>query len=268
MGSPAAMIQALTPEERDRVRMQNVESLQRLNSQDYKHSESQAYYMISQIFEVSLIGFFLLLQAVALVPCLLLFNFVLSYLGTSLSASMMPIFFLFYGVVSFLLSVLIKALVMPRFRGKHPYWSTPFMTWGFVNRLMEFGSKIVFRNVRGSSLAALVLKLYGAKVGKDVFFDTYPPCEMDLINIGDNVVLQEESYVIGHVVDNARLQHHPVFIENDCTINVDSLILPGAVLKEGCTLGPLSLVLKGEVLNANTYWSGNPAQSMTDVSFR
>jgi amino acid adenylation domain-containing protein len=263
LGSPAQIIHAHKDEERDAVRHQNVARLQQASSsQIIKDTPaSLTHYSFGRIVQVLLVIFFLFLQAVAMIPCLLIFQHVHFFsAGPIWRIAIIPFLFLLFGLFSFALSLIIKRILMPNFSGAHRYWSLPFITWEFMNRLMIFGVAILFKHVRGSALASVIVRCFGAKIGRNVFYDTTPPCEMDLISIGDDVILQEDSFIIAHVVDNGYLQHGPVTIEAGCSINVFTIILPGAIMRAFSTLEPLSLLLKGEIITENTVWHGNPAQ--------
>lgn len=263
LGSPAQIIHAHQDEDRDTVRRQNVAGLQQVEaSQLFQDTPgSSSHYFWGRMVQSLLVLFFLILQAAAMVPCLMIFQYVhFLSVGPVLRITLIPFLFLLFGLFSFTISLAIKRLLLPSFSGAHKYWSLPFITWEFMNRLMIFGVAILFKHLRGSSLACVVARCFGAKIGRNVFYDTMPPCEMDLITIADNVILQEDSFIIAHVVDNGYLQHGPVIIEEGCSINLFTIVLPGAIMKSSSTLEPLSLLLKGEVITANTVWHGNPAQ--------
>ncbi|MFH0784194.1 MAG: amino acid adenylation domain-containing protein [Pseudomonadota bacterium] len=263
LGSPAQIIHAHKDGERDAVRHQNVARLQQASSSQIIKDKpaSLTHYAFGRIVQVLLVIFFLFLQAVAMIPCLFIFQYIHFFSsGLIWRIAIIPFLFLLFGLFSFSLSIIIKRILMPSFSGAHRYWSLPFITWEFMNRLMIFGVAILFKHVRGSALASVIVRCFGAKIGSNVFYDTMPPCEMDLISIGDNVILQEDSFIIAHVVDNGYLQHGPVTIEAGCSINVFTIILPGAIMRASSTLEPLSLLLKGEIITENTVWHGNPAQ--------
>lgn len=61
---------------------------------------------------------------------------------------------------------------------------------------------IIYPRVLGSSIGVAALRLYGAKVVKDVFFDTLPLVEMDLGTIQNSVILEKETVLMPHVIDN------------------------------------------------------------------
>jgi amino acid adenylation domain-containing protein len=266
IGSPSIMIQSQVAGTCLEAQVRNVSILQSLTGWDTAMSEARTYYLMGRAFEVCLIIFFLLLQAAALTPCVMLFDLITPHLGPAFSFSLIPLMYLLYGFISFFISVVVKMVAMPYFRGNHPYWSILFMAWHFINALVGFGLSIIYPNVRGSALGVVAIRLFGARVGKDVFFDTVPSCEMDLVVIGDSVILQEETAVMAHVVDNGRLQYGPVKVEDACTLNLCSTLLPGSVMKTGSTLGPLSVVMKGETIPPHSCWVGNPAYPMNSMS--
>lgn len=116
--------------------------------------------------------------------------------------------------------------------------------------------------VLGTPFAALLLRCFGAKVGKRTFIHTAYFTEFDLMSIGDEVCLNADMIVQTHLYEDRILKMSTVGIGDGCNVGVASIALYNTMMEKNSTLGNFSLLMKGETLPKNTNWQGIPAQPM------
>ncbi len=171
-----------------------------------------------------------------------------------------------YGVGTFLFLVLLKWLLMGRYRARaEPMW-TPFV-WKSeaVTSLYESIAVPNFFNfLRATPWLPLALRCMGARIGKRVFMDTTDITEYDCVFIGDDAVLHAGSGPQTHLFEDRVMKIGPVHIGQGVNVGPRSTILYGTHVEAGARLGPLTLVLKGETIPAGQAWMGSPATPWTD----
>ena len=57
------------------------------------------------------------------------------------------------------------------------------------------------------------------------------------------------------------LQFARIKVEDNCTIGINSVMLPYTTLESGVSLDALTLILKGQQLKQNSHWQGSPAST-------
>jgi putative colanic acid biosynthesis acetyltransferase WcaF len=132
-----------------------------------------------------------------------------------------------------------------------------------------------------------LLRLFGAKIGKDVILRpsmrTQFPWKVTIgdyswigdevvlyslgpINIGDNVVISQRSYLCTGSHDYAKsdfpIYQEPINIENECWLATDVYVGPGVTIGKGAVVGARSSVFKS--LPANKVCLGSPAKPVKD----
>jgi non-ribosomal peptide synthetase-like protein len=166
-----------------------------------------------------------------------------------------------FGVASYLLVVLLKWILVGRYRPRAaPMW-TPFV-WisEAVTNLYESLAVPNFLDLlRGTPMLAWALRLLGARVGKGVYLNTTDLTEFDCVHIGDDAELNAWCGPQTHLFEDRVMKIGRVEIGRRVTIGVRSTILYDTVVADDVRLGPLTLVAKGERLPPGTCWEGSPA---------
>lgn len=154
-------------------------------------------------------------------------------------------------------TVAVKWLVAGRLKeGSYPIWGTTFIRWWFVNRMMT-ASPITY--LTGTPLAPLYLRLMGAKVGKNVTLESLEIDVPDLIEIGDDVVLENSAWLHCAEVAHGLLHLRRIQVGRGSALGVRSGLAGGAIMEEGSSLRDLSCLNKGQILPAFEEWAGSPA---------
>ncbi|SAI71988.1 D-alanine-D-alanyl carrier protein ligase [Bordetella ansorpii] len=170
-----------------------------------------------------------------------------------------------YGIGTFLFLVLLKWLLIGRYRPRaEPMW-TPFV-WKSeaVTSLYESIAVPNFFNfLRATPWLPLALRCMGARIGRRVFMDTTDVTEYDCVSIGDDAVLHAWSGPQTHLFEDRVMKIGMVRVGNGVNVGSRSTILYDTRVGDGARLGPLTLVLKGETIPAGQAWMGSPATPWT-----
>jgi len=95
----------------------------------------------------------------------------------------------------------VKWMVVGRYRtGAYSLNGPMYLRWWFVNTFMSFTYFFLLNPLRCTGLLNTWYRALGAKIGENVVLDTACVYEADLITIGDNVTVQSDAALFGHVI--------------------------------------------------------------------
>ena len=115
----------------------------------------------------------------------------------------------------------------------------------------------------GTPFFPILLRSLGAKIGKQVFIDTYQFAEFDLISVGDEACINAHTLIDTHLYEDRIFKTSTIEIQAGCNVGIGSIILYDTVMEKNASLGSLSLLMKGEQLPANSSWQGLPCQPVS-----
>ena len=110
--------------------------------------------------------------------------------------------------------------------------------------------------------ANLLLRLLGAKLGKNVQINSKFVFDATLLEIGDNTVIGGGAIVIGHVVERGILKLRKVKIGNDVTIGSHATIMPGCEIGDNAIIGASAVLLKNTKVQPRAIYFGVPAEAI------
>ncbi|OFA03853.1 Pls/PosA family non-ribosomal peptide synthetase [Duganella phyllosphaerae] len=168
---------------------------------------------------------------------------------------------LVYGVGNYVFVVLLKWLLIGRYRKQsEPMW-TPFvwLSEGVTNLYEGIAVPNFMRYLRGTPWLPLAFNLMGAKIGKGVYLDTTDITEFDCVRIGDHSELNALTCPQTHLFEDRVMKIDQVTIGERVYLGPRSAVLYSAVVGRNARLGALTLVMKGEHIPANGNWAGCPA---------
>lgn len=116
---------------------------------------------------------------------------------------------------------------------------------------------------RATPIWTLYLRGMGADIGRGVHVNSAGLYDINLITIGDHVVVGGKAQMSAHTVEDGQLKTGPVVFERGSTIGTSSIVSPGVHVEEGGKIGALSFVTKGTRIPANTAYGGVPAREIT-----
>jgi non-ribosomal peptide synthetase-like protein len=178
-----------------------------------------------------------------------------------------PALYAIAGLLSILATLLLKVLVIGRYReDQKPLWSgfvwrTELLTGVYDNFCVLFFLNLL----RGTPFIVWVLRAFGMKIGRQCYVDTTWFTEFDLVEIGDEAALNEDANIQTHLFEDRILKMGRVSISRRCAVGAMTTVLYGTTIEDDASLGELSLLMKGEKLPAGTRWHGIPARAIPDA---
>ncbi|MRX09025.1 AMP-binding protein [Pseudoduganella sp. FT25W] len=168
---------------------------------------------------------------------------------------------LVYGVGNYFFVVLLKWLLIGRYRKQsEPMW-TPFvwLSEGVTNLYEGIAVPNFMRYLRGTPWLPMAFNLLGARIGKGVYMDTTDITEFDCVQIGDHSELNALTCPQTHLFEDRVMKIDDVVIGKRVYMGPRAAVLYSAAVGDNARLGPLTLVMKGEHIPANGNWAGCPA---------
>ncbi len=174
---------------------------------------------------------------------------------------------LVYGIVTFLFVVLLKWLLVGRYRQHSaPMWTRFVWVSEAVTNMYEGITVPNFmRYLRGTPWLPLALNVLGAHIGKGVYMDTTDLTEFDCVHIGDFSEINALTCPQTHLFEDRVMKIDHVRIGRKVYMGPRSSVLYGAVVADNAKLGALTLVMKGEFIPAASSWQGCPAAPVRRV---
>ncbi|OKL61481.1 hypothetical protein UA08_03423 [Talaromyces atroroseus] len=136
--------------------------------------------------------------------------------------------------------IIFKWLVVGRYtEGMYPMWGPYHTRWWLAQKALQVCGKGIFSHFNWSRV--LFYRLLGAKIGKNVTISkTTKLGEYDLVEIGDNVVLDTCQCRPFAVERNTSMLLKRIRIGKDSSVGLKSIIAPGADIPENTCIGPNS----------------------------
>jgi non-ribosomal peptide synthetase-like protein len=167
-----------------------------------------------------------------------------------------------YALVATAFVVAVKWSVIGTYKARTvPLWSPFVWTSELVTGLYELiVVPLLLQIVLGTPIAPIVLRSFGTKIGRRVWLETSYVTEFDLVEIGDEVEVGQDTDLQTHLFEDRVMKMGPVKIGAGCSIGRAATVLYDTEMEPGARLGDLSLLMKGERLAAGTSWIGAPAR--------
>jgi non-ribosomal peptide synthetase-like protein len=173
------------------------------------------------------------------------------------------VYLLWMALPSLLIVVLLKWLLVGRYRpAEVPMW-TPFVWFSEAITALYEGLVVpmLLNPMRGTPFLPWVWRLFGTRVGRRVFADTTDITEFDMVRIEDDAALNEGCGPQTHLFEDRVMKVGPVRLGERCVLGTASIALYDSEIGADAAIGSLSLVMKGERIPAGTVWSGSPARA-------
>ena len=171
-----------------------------------------------------------------------------------------------YGVGAFLffvgLPIALKWALIGRWEKETiPVWSMAYFRFWAVKTLIRTNPILLFRDL---PIYNVYLRLLGAKIGKNVVIRTkHTPVCTDLISIGDNTILRQDSSLSGFKAQSGYIYTGPVSIGRDVTVGEASYLDIDTVMEDGSQLGHASSLQPRQHVGAGKRFHGSPAIETT-----
>lgn len=179
-------------------------------------------------------------------------------LGISLASA----YFLF-GFSLIILVGLTRIIFQLKLReGSYPIFSWGAVNWALCGALQLMISFTFFDFILLTPFASVLLRLQGAKLGKNVQINSKTIADASLLEIGDNTVIGGCATVICHAVEHGRLKLKKVKIGRNVTIGLNAVILPGCEIGDNAVIGAGAVLLKNTKVEPHSVWYGIPAENI------
>ncbi len=160
----------------------------------------------------------------------------------------------------------VKRLVIGVYRPRvEPLWSLFVRRTEFVTGLFEAAAVPVGAGfLIGTPYLPVVLRLFGARVGRGVWIATTFLTEFDLVRIGDDAAIGLRASLQTHLFEDRVMKMSAVTVEDGASVGTRAVVLYDSVVGAGVRLDALSLLMKGERLAPGTSWRGIPAETVVE----
>ena len=151
-----------------------------------------------------------------------------------------------------------KWVILGRMRpGRYPLWGRYHLRWWFVQTLV---SSLPLDYLAGTPILPFIYRLFGAKIGKDVYLGTNNIASFDLTTIGNGTSIDDDSSLLGYTVEDGMLILGHVSIGSRCYVGSRSVLRENTVMEDRARLEDLSLLPRGFCIPQGESWAGSPAK--------
>ena len=200
-------------------------------------------------------------SALALVPCVALFQLVDAHAGLMWAVMCTPFLYLVWGTGLAVLTVAFKRLSMYRpSAGEYPLFSANTIGWALSGYLTNWINTWFMVHWKGTPYLNWYLRGMGAHIGHRVNINTVLVFDWDLITIEDDVVLGGDCVVQGHLLESGKLKMRAVRIGKGALIGTRAKVMPGCDVGNGAVVGAESMLTKGAQVPAQSIFAGTPAK--------
>lgn len=222
------------------------------------------------IFSLALYALSILFFGLALTPGVLIFfkvwqatiSFGIFSRCISLGISLALGYFLF-GFTLIILSGLVRTILNIRLReGNYRIFSLEAAKWAFSSALYLLINFTFIDFILLTPFANLLLRLLGAKLGRNVQINSKFIFDATLLDIGDNTVVGGGAIIIGHAVERGVLKLKKVKIGKNVTIGSHATIMPGCEIGDNSIIGASAVLLKNTKVEPHSVWYGVPAENI------
>jgi len=171
--------------------------------------------------------------------------------------------FFIFGLTLVLFAGLFRCVFRLRLKeGNYRIPSAGAFKWAFVNSLYVIIQYTFIDFILLTPFANVLLRLMGAKMGKNVHINSKNIGDISLLELGDNSVVGGNATVICHSVEHGVLKLHKVKIGKNVTIGMNAIIMPGCEIGDNALIGAGAVLLKNTKIGPREIWYGVPAQNI------
>ena len=179
-------------------------------------------------------------------------------LGTTIALA-----YFIFGLTLILLVGLFRTIFFLRLKeGDYPIFSLEAGKWAFISSLYLMIHYTFIDFILLTPFANLLFRLLGAKLGKNVQFNSKFVFDATLLEIGDNTVVGGGAIIIGHIVERGMLRLKKVKIGKNVTIGSHATIMPGCEIGDRSIIGASAVLLKDTKVGEREIWFGIPAENV------
>ncbi len=167
--------------------------------------------------------------------------------------------FMFISLIVF--SIAVKWIAVGRFTEKEiPLWSAAYLRFWIAKTAIRTSPMIAFV---GTPFYNYYLRLLGARIGKGTLIFAPAPVCTDLISIGDNTLVRQDSIFNGYTVHRGWVRTGSVHIGDQAYIGEQTVLDINTVIGNSTQLGNSSCLQEGQQVPDGEIWHGTPARKTT-----
>jgi len=188
--------------------------------------------------------------------------FRLFFLGVALSAG-----FFMFGLTLILLVGVFRTILGLRLKeGIYPLSSVQAMKWAFMSSLFLMIHYTFIDFILLTPFANILFRLLGAKLGKNVHFNSKFVFDATLLEIGDNTVIGGGAIINGHIVERGSLKLRKVKIGSNVLLGSHCTVMPGCEIGDRAIIAAGTIVPKGTIVPPRTVYAGWEHENKKDAS--
>lgn len=182
----------------------------------------------------------------------------LFWLGSSLAMG-----YFIFGLTLILLVGIFRTVLNLRLKeGVYELKSFGAFQWAFLGSLYLMINYTFVDFVLLTPFANLMFRMLGAKLGKNVQFNSKFVYDATLLEIGDNTVVGGGAIINCHIVERGKLKLRKVKIGKNVTLGSHCTIMPGCEIGDNAIIGASAVLLKDSKVESRDVWFGIPAESL------
>src|SRR5262249_11395405 len=160
------------------------------------------------------------------------------------------------------ISIIAKWALIGRFKAQSiPLWSFAYFRFWVVKTMMRTSPVTAFV---GTPIYNAYLRLMGARIGRNVVISSrHGPVCADMLTIGDNTILREDTIVLGYRAQSNFIQIGPVEIGSNAFVGEASVVDIDTAMGNDTQLGHASSLQSGQRVPHGKRYHGSPAVETT-----
>jgi acetyltransferase-like isoleucine patch superfamily enzyme len=174
--------------------------------------------------------------------------------------------YLYFITGSIFMSTLIRLLSLGIKPGKYSLVSFTTLRWLIYSGIFTIAYRSILPMIPISFFSTLFFRIVGAKIGKNVYLNTYFISDAYFLTLEDGVVLGGNAEITCHLVENNHLILTPITIGKDSLIGSGAYISPGVTIGEKCTIGARVYLRRGKNIPNHTVITSFAGVSMRQAS--
>ena len=170
-----------------------------------------------------------------------------------------------FGITLILLVGLFRAVFRFKLKeGTHDVFSLEAMKWAFISSLYLMIHYTFIDFVLLTPFANILFRLLGAKLGKNVQFNSKYIFDATVLEIGDNTVVGGVAIINGHIVERGKLILRKVKIGNNVLLGSHCTVMPGCEIGDRAIIGAGAILQKDTKVESRDVWYGFKAESLRE----
>ena len=183
------------------------------------------------------------------------------YVGIAISLG-----YFIFGLMLIVLVGLFRTIFQLKLKeGTHPLASIEAMKWAFISSLFLMIHYTFIDFILLTPFANLLFRLLGAKLGKNVQFNSKYVFDATLLEIGDNTVVGGGAIINCHIIERNSLKLKKVRIGSNVLLGSHCTIMPGCEIGDHAIIAAGTIVPKGTIVPARTVYAGRERELKKDA---